>query len=88
MSGKYQVFEPGKYFDWEKAVIEERLNWVGKGPPKSQQPPITVSEYELLNYNAKWDSYNPLFNNKGYAHQVARTPCVSLSVFRRRLQPG
>jgi hypothetical protein len=40
---KYQTFTPGKYFDWEKAVIEERLEHAGKGPPKDQQPPIVVS---------------------------------------------
>ena len=24
-SGKYQIFEPGVYFDWEKKMVEERL---------------------------------------------------------------
>ena len=68
-SGKYQIFQPGEYFDWEKAVIEERLAKVEK-PPKSQDQPIVVKEDDLLDYNRRWELYNPLFREKEYAQKA------------------
>jgi len=34
-AGKYQVFQPGVYLDWEKAIVEERMEVVKKGPQKT-----------------------------------------------------
>lgn len=81
---KYQIFEPGKYFDWEKEIIEERLAIAQKDPPKgSSEPPETISEYELLMFNRNWNAYNPLFNNKEYAQKagyqdVPAFPCFKI----------
>lgn len=73
-SGKYQIFQPGEYLDWEKAMVEKRLAAV-ENPPKSQDPPIVVKEDDLLEYNQRWEPYNPLFKDKEYA-QKAGYPAI------------
>lgn len=84
MSGKYQTFEPGKYFDWEKKAVEERFENARKGPPKGREKlPKPISEYEILNFNGIWDPYNPLFNDPDYAKSagwkdVFARPCIKL----------
>lgn len=79
MSNKYQIFYPGKYLDWEKDIIEERIA-ISKGEAPKRPPPRppmampgmgnTAEEYELLKYNRTWDPYNPLFNDKKYAREA------------------
>lgn len=66
---KYQFFEPGKYFEWEKPIVEERIANAAR-TPENRDKPIKVSEYELLHYNDKWDPYNPFFNDKEYARKA------------------
>jgi hypothetical protein len=34
-AGKYQIFQPGVYLDWEKEMVEERAAIVRKGPQKA-----------------------------------------------------
>lgn len=68
-SGKYQIFQPGEYFEWEKAMVEERLANV-ENPPKSQDAPIMVKEDDLLNYARQRDPYNPLFNDREHARKA------------------
>ncbi len=83
MSGKYQIFEPGKYLDWEKPIIEQKLASVEKGPPKGREGPTEpVSEYELLEFNGKWDPYNPLFNDKEYAQKAGYPNVPALPCFK------
>jgi len=78
MGHKYQIFYPGKYLEWEKDLIEERIA-IAKGeiPPKRPEGmpgrgamPNVAVEYELLKYNRTWDPYNPLFNDKKYAQEA------------------
>jgi hypothetical protein len=83
MSGKYQVFEPGKYLDWEKAAIEERLAIAAKDPPKGLGAKTEViNEYELLDYNRKWEPYNPLFGNREYARKAGYPDVPAWPCFR------
>jgi len=74
VSRKYQTFQPGEYFDWEKEMIEQRLAQAenpqrqeGGGPPGGGGP---VTEAAILEYNGKWDPYNPLFNDPEYARKA------------------
>ena len=83
MSGKYQIFYPGQYLEWEKKFIEERFELVAKGVPKERRGPELVHEYELLKFNHNWDPYNPLFNNREYAQKagykdVPAWPCFKV----------
>jgi hypothetical protein len=68
---KYQIFQPGEFLDWEKRMVEERLEQA-KNPRAKKQDAFfsvegTVTEDAILSYNRAWDPYNPLFNNKEYA---------------------
>jgi hypothetical protein len=70
-SVKYQVFQPGKYFDWEKKAIEERFASAKKGPQKAASAAANIiSEADIVKYNSTWDPYNPLFNDKAYAQKA------------------
>ena len=78
-SRKYQTFQPGVYLDWERKMIEERLEQAknplrtrqgfggGEGPSRENVP---ITEADILKYNSTWDPYNPLFNNKEYARKA------------------
>lgn len=78
-SGKYQIFQPGEYLDWEKKMIEERMEQA-KNPRRSvERPgmpggpgggPTVITEDDILKYNKIWDPYNPLFNDKEYARKA------------------
>jgi hypothetical protein len=78
VSRKYQTFQPGVYLDWEKKMIEERLEQAknpgrvrqGPGGEGQQEGKTPVTEAEILKYNSTWDPYNPLFNNKEYAKKA------------------
>lgn len=72
-SGKYQIFQPGEYLDWEKSMIEERLEQA-KNPRRSAEGPMgpgggptVITEDDILKYNKVWEPYNPLFNDREYA---------------------
>lgn len=82
--GKYQIFQPGEYLDFEKEMIEERFALAEKGPPESDGSVQAVKEDELLKWNRNWDPYNPLFNDKAYAQKagypdVPAFPCYTHS---------
>jgi len=74
---KFQTFQPGEYFDWEKSIIEERFAKAAEGPqagggggPEGMPGgggPTVITEDAILKYNKTWDPYNPLFNDKEYA---------------------
>lgn len=68
--GKYQIFQPGEYLDWEKKMVDERMAFVKKGPQKEDIMTEEVNEADLLSYNRTWDPYNPLFNEKQYAQKA------------------
>jgi hypothetical protein len=74
-TGRFQIFYPGEYLDWEKDIIEERLARAkgggqqdGEGAPGGG--PSVITEADILNYNRTWDPYNPLFNDKEYAQKA------------------
>jgi len=71
MSGKYQIFYPGEYLDFEKSCVEERMK-IASGeitppPPPFKMEPRPISEEEILAYNRKWNPYDPLYNAPEYA---------------------
>lgn len=87
--GKYQIFYPGQYYDWEKEMIEERVKLEKNGPPKSgsynsghEVGNNAVTEDEIIAFNSKWDPYNPLFNDKAYARKAGYPSVPALPTFR------
>jgi hypothetical protein len=78
-SRKYQTFQPGIYLEWEKKMIEERLEQAknpnrpmegfggGEGPGGGDQ---AITEEAILSYNKTWDPYNALFNSREYAQKA------------------
>jgi hypothetical protein len=84
-AGKYQIFQKGKYLDWEKAAIEERIA-VAAGKKQADMGNMAddpmlagmmmegredvIRETDLLSYNNTWDPYNPLFNDREYAQKA------------------
>ena len=83
MSANYETFYPGKYLDWEKKIIEDRLELISKGPPKVIYGPTEpVSKYEIKEFNLKWDPYNPLFNDGEYATRAGHTNIPALPCFK------
>jgi len=79
-AGKYQIFQPGAYLDWEKEMVEERMAIVRKGPQKASAGTTggempggassEITEDAIIAANKKWDPYNPLFNDKEYARKA------------------
>ncbi|MBN1625789.1 MAG: MaoC family dehydratase [Deltaproteobacteria bacterium] len=68
--GKYQIFYPGEYLDFEKEAIEERFELAAKEPEGVLQTTEPVKQYDLLAFNRRWDPFNPLFNDKDYAQKA------------------
>ena len=71
---KYQTFQPGVYFDWEKAMIEERLEQARNPKPRGGEGfpggDSAITEEKILEYNKTWNPYDPLFNDKEYAKKA------------------
>lgn len=102
--GKYQVFQPGDYFDWEKGIIEERIARAsGSFRPESKglnneiSNPLmagmsrrdnSVGKAELLGYNRTWDPYNPLFNNEEYAREAGYPDIPAWPCFKTPMAEG
>ena len=67
-------FTPGEYYDFEREQVQERLDIAsGKKPMQGGFPPREPRPYstaEVLEYNKKWDPYNPLFNDPEYAKKA------------------
>lgn len=86
---KYQTFYPGEYFDWEKDVVEERLEQVKKGSQGGGgmpgRGPSVITEEDILAYNNKMDPYNPLFNDREYAQKAGYPGVPAFPCFQ---QPG
>ena len=91
---RYQTFQPGEYFDWEREMVEERFALAKKGPQRGSSesmnrsggpvdPLKPVTEEDILNYNRKWDPYNPLFNNKEYAQKAGYPGVPAWPCFQR-----
>ena len=69
MSGKYQIFTPGEYLDWEKEHVLPRMELAAKlneSKPESGFGPALTAQ-EIIESNKVWDKYNPLFNSSDYA---------------------
>jgi hypothetical protein len=72
---KYQTFQPGEYFRWEKSMLEERFEQA-RNPHREQQRgpfrggPSAITEDDIINYNKAWNPYDPLFNDKEYARKA------------------
>lgn len=70
-AGRYQIFQPGEYLDWEKEMVEERIAIVRKGPQGGRgEAGAPISEDAIIEANRKWDPYNPLFNDREYARKA------------------
>ncbi|MDR0851150.1 MAG: MaoC family dehydratase N-terminal domain-containing protein [Clostridiales Family XIII bacterium] len=82
MSGKYQLFNPGEYRDWEKEEVEFRQavfrGDVKLGPPPGAgdgddwgwfQKPHPYTDEEILAYNKLWNPRDPLYTNPAYAKE-------------------
>lgn len=70
--GKYQIFNPGTYLDWEKGLVDERVK-IAAGEIKMPPPPFMIrepaplTEEEIIAYNKLWNPYDPLYNDPDYA---------------------
>lgn len=67
---KYQNFQPGEYLDFEKEHVDFRMDvFSGKAklPPMPFPPPREYAEQQILEYNRKWNPYDPLYNDPEYA---------------------
>ena len=70
-------FNPGEYYDWEQSHVQERLD-LASGKTKMEMPPEMkaffggpkpYTEAEILEYNRKWNPYDPLHTNPEYARK-------------------
>ncbi|MDR1495705.1 MAG: hypothetical protein LBS67_02130 [Clostridiales Family XIII bacterium] len=82
MSGKYEMFNPGEYKEWEKDEVELRLR-IFRGEEKAAPPPgfdagegddfswfmkpHAYTEEEILAYNKLWNPRDPLYTDIEYA---------------------
>lgn len=91
-NGKYQIFQPGEYYDWEKDIIEERFALAKNGPKKGGGgpggpggpggKPSALTEAEILNFNRKWDPHNPLFTDMAYARKAGHPSIPAFPSFQ------
>ena len=74
--GKFQLFQPGEYLDFEKEIVQNNLDLLsGKKkfemPPEAAaygpKPPKPYTEEEILAFNRKWNPYDPLYTDPAYA---------------------
>lgn len=73
---KYQIFNPGEYCDFERELVQERLD-LASGKKKFEPPkemlefgpmaPRPYTEAEILAFNKLWNPYDPLYNDPAYA---------------------
>lgn len=71
---KYQIFTPGEYLDFEREHVDFRMDiFNGKAkmqPPPGMMgfpPPRAYTQEQILEYNRKWNPYDPLYNDPDYA---------------------
>lgn len=83
----YQVFEPGKYFDWEKPLIEAKMAAAEKGPPAGRGEPEVINGADLLAYNHMWDPYNPLYNDREYARAAGYQDVIAWPCYKHPMGP-
>jgi hypothetical protein len=72
----YQIFNPGEYCDFERELVQERLD-LASGKKKFEPPkemlefmPMTPKPYteaEIIAFNKIWNPYDPLYNDPDYA---------------------
>jgi len=71
--GKYQIFNPGEYHDFERKEVEERLAHASgeKEMPNPfagmMPPPGPMKEEEILAYNKFYNQYDPLYTDPEFA---------------------
>lgn len=84
MSGKYQIFNPGVYLDWEKEHVLPRLELAAKlnesKPEGELGEPITAEA--LLAVQKTWDKYNPLYLDAEYARKAGFPDIFAGPTFR------
>lgn len=71
MERKLLRFTPGEYYDFEKEEVARRKGQIEGSvefhdmrPP---MPPRPLSEEMIIDYNKRWDKYNPLYTDPEYA---------------------
>lgn len=74
--GKYLIFNPGEYHDFEKDQVERRFAMaqgdggpaqMPHGGPMGPMEPRPFTEEEILAFNRKWNPYDPLYTDPAYA---------------------
>ena len=87
-------FTPGEYYDWEKALVEERMD-IAAGrrqppppPPFMLEPPKPVEESEIIDFNRRWNRYDPLYFDPEYARAQGFPGCPAMPGFRAMFPLG
>ena len=86
---EFVTFTPGEYYDWEQPYVQDRLD-IAAGRKQPEMPklpagmnlfagPKPFTEAEILEYNRKWNPYDPLYNDPDYArkHGFPSVPAMS-----------
>lgn len=89
---KNQRFIPHEYFDWERAQVEERLEFVkGFKPtlPDENTAYETVDERTVLEFNKRWNPWDRLYNDPEYARSQGLSGVPAMPGFaHRQVKPG
>lgn len=89
---KNQRFIPHEYFDWERAQVEERLEFVkGFKPslPSGDALYETVDEHTVLEFNKRWNPWDRLYNDPEYAREQGLSGVPAMPGFaHRQVKPG
>lgn len=85
---KLQKFYPGEYLDWEKDLVAERLD-IAEGraappppPPFLLMPPKPLEEAEIIEFNRRWNRYDPLYFDPEYARAHGHPSCPAMPGFQ------
>lgn len=90
MRNKYQIFNPGEYFPWEKEDVELRLAMAeGRAEiPAKNRPAVPITEERILFYNQCYNPYDPLYNDPEYARSQGLPGVPAMPGFRGWLGSG
>ncbi len=92
MMEKNQIFTKGEYLDWERPQIEKRLDFVKNFEPKGPDSSTvfeTVDEREILEFNKRWNPWDPLYNDPDYARRQGLPGVPAMPGFaHRKISPG
>ena len=82
-----QKFTPGVYLPWEEALVKERLDIAAgrKAPPPPPpfllMPPRPLDEREIIDFNRRWNRYDPLYTDPDYARAHGHPSCPAMPGF-------